>query len=430
MGRKIGSKNKTVNTAKNKNVININVNSTTSKKSRGRPRKTTANAQNRMPTYGGGNSMAPPQVIISQPQADNSNNNSLLSSFITSKMLNETMNLNRTYMTTVEPPREQPSYFNSRESIIPKLPDTPNLKQKDIIQEVKPPPPPPPPIAAMKKEPAKPFNLSGLSGRDAMMEELKYAQTDEGKAEKAKKKAETAAKREAKKLEKETTSQPQSTTDFLNMSFTPPKKDIVEMMTPSKEPTSTAITPYKGQQSTLEFLMGGTPQKTKPTQEDKKKARLTELKKKEKINAKELFELNDLKSHFTIQPNPNKDIARSIIGESIKRKAAYEKVKKNIKEKPIKTIQAIYRGNKIRNKLANDPDFQNKIDMKIKKYGDAASEYKTRGADAQDINKEFSDVMKTMRTGLQKYKTTLGTQPKKRGPKPKNPYSGLKKTEL
>jgi len=189
MGRKIGSKNKTVNTAKNKNVININVNSTTSKKSRGRPRKTTANAQNRMPTYGGGNSMAPPQVIISPPQADNSNNNSLLSSFITSKMLNETMNLNRTNMTTVEPPREQPSYFNSRESIIPKLPDTPNLKQKDIIQEVKPPPPPPPPpIAAMKKEPTKPFNLSGLSGRDAMMEELKYAQTDEGKAEKARKK--------------------------------------------------------------------------------------------------------------------------------------------------------------------------------------------------------------------------------------------------
>jgi hypothetical protein len=68
--------------------------------------------------------------------------------------------------------------------------------------------------------------------------------------------------------------------------------------------------------------------------------------------------------------------------------------------------------------------------MKIKKYGDAASEYKTRGADKPDINKEFSDVMKTMRTGLQKYKTTLGTQPKKRGPKAKNPYSGLKQTEI
>ncbi len=35
--------------------------------------------------------MSPPQVIISQPQPDNSNNssNNLLSSFITSKLLNE-----------------------------------------------------------------------------------------------------------------------------------------------------------------------------------------------------------------------------------------------------------------------------------------------------------------------------------------------------
>jgi hypothetical protein len=49
------------------------------------------------------------------------------------------MNLNRTNMTNVEPSRtEQPSYFNARESIIPKLPETP--KQRDIVQEVKPPP--------------------------------------------------------------------------------------------------------------------------------------------------------------------------------------------------------------------------------------------------------------------------------------------------
>ena len=69
-----------------------------------------------------------------------------------------------------------------------------------------------------------------LSGRDAMIEELRYAQSDEGKAEKAKKKAEAAAKKEAKKLEKETAPSQQSTTDFLNMSFTPPKKDIVQML--------------------------------------------------------------------------------------------------------------------------------------------------------------------------------------------------------
>jgi hypothetical protein len=42
-----------------------------------------------------------------------------------------------------------------------------------------------------------------------------------------------------------------------------------------------------------------------------------------------------LKSHFTAQPNPNKDIARSIIGESIKRKAA-EKVIPIKREESIK----------------------------------------------------------------------------------------------
>ena len=57
----------------------------------------------------------------------------------------------------------------------------------------------------------------------------------------------------------------------------------------------------------------------------------------------------------------------------------------------------------IRNKLSNDPDFKNKIELKIKKYGDAASEYKTRGADKPNINSEFSDVMKNMRKGLQNY---------------------------
>jgi hypothetical protein len=78
MGRKLGSKNKNINTAKNKNIININVNSSKSK--RGRPRKTTANTntQNRPPTSSGGISMAPPQVIITQPQTDNSNNNSFI----------------------------------------------------------------------------------------------------------------------------------------------------------------------------------------------------------------------------------------------------------------------------------------------------------------------------------------------------------------
>jgi hypothetical protein len=60
--------------------------------------------------------------------------------------------------------------------------------------------------------------------------------------------------------------------------------------------------------------------------------------------------------------------------------------------------------------------------MKIKKYGDGASEYNTRGPDEKGINKEFLDVIKTMRTGLQKYKTTLGTQPKKRGRPKTEPF--------
>ncbi len=64
--------------------------------------------------------------------------------------------------------------------------------------------------------------------------------------------------RKPKKLEKDAGPQ-QSTAEFLNISFSPPKKDIVQMLTPQKEPTSTAITPYKEKQSTLDFLIGGTP---------------------------------------------------------------------------------------------------------------------------------------------------------------------------
>ena len=100
----------------------------------------------------------------------------------------------------------------------------------------------------------------------------------------------------------------QSTTDFLNMTFTPPKRDIVEMMTPQKESTSSAIIPYRENRSLLDFAIGGTPQKIKTIQdikEEKMKNRLMELTKNKNLNAQELFELNDLKSHFTFKPNPN-----------------------------------------------------------------------------------------------------------------------------
>jgi len=349
MGRKLGSKNKNINTAKNKNIININVNSSKSKRGRGRPKKQ-SNDTTQYRQSGGMGGMAPPQVIISQPQPAPQQDNSLLSSFITSRMLNESNS--RTNMTNIEPQamKDQPSYFNARESIIPKFPDTP-LKQ-EMKQEIKPPtqsgPPPQPAPPRPPAPPAPPpkmndnlkgLDLTGLKGMDAVTAELKYLSSEEGKAEKARKKAEAAAKKEAKKLEKETAPQPQSTTDFLNMTFTPPKRDIVEMMTPSKERTSTAITPYKGTQSTLEFLIGGTPQKTEQQlKTEKNTKRLKELK-SDLTKPKKLFEYNDLKTELTGQPNPNKDIARSIIGKSIIRKAAAEKANTIKIEEDIKQLK-------------------------------------------------------------------------------------------
>ena len=178
MPRTKGSKNKNTNTAKNKNVININVNSSTSKKGRGRPRKqsndTTQNRQTRHPLgYNPGPSMmAPPQVIVSQPTPQQ--DNSLLSSFITSRMLNESNMLSsRTNIPTVEPPttREQPSYFNARESIIPKLPDTPItkppvIKPADISPSTKiktgePAPPPEPTKTDVKPDDVAPPKEKG-----------------------------------------------------------------------------------------------------------------------------------------------------------------------------------------------------------------------------------------------------------------------------
>jgi hypothetical protein len=170
MGRTKGTKNKNknVNTAK-KNVININVNSNTSttKRGKGRPRKTDTkkNNPNDLPpnTSSGYNSRpqyAPPPIPIITPAQDGSI--SMLSQFLTSKILNdsnrtinlpETTNLNYT-KESVEPSRT----FNSRESIIPRLPDTPPPKHNEIVNEIQPvvpdtdtqrpsegPPKPPPP---------------------------------------------------------------------------------------------------------------------------------------------------------------------------------------------------------------------------------------------------------------------------------------------
>jgi hypothetical protein len=102
------------------------------------------------------------------------------------------------------------------------------------------------------------------------------------------------------------------------------------MLTPQKERKSTALTPYKGQQSTLDFLIGGTPQKTpQQLKVEKQIKRLKEIKRSPKI--KDIFESNDLKTEMTNQPNPNKAIASSIINRAIKSNIA----RKELTEKKI-----------------------------------------------------------------------------------------------
>jgi hypothetical protein len=425
MPRTKGSKNKNINTAKNKNVININVGSSVSKKGRGRPRKQNANsnAQTRYPNYGGGNANAPPQVIISQPQPDN--NSSALSSFIASRFLNESMNSNKSNLLSVEPTlREQPSYFNARESIIPKLSETPRkemmqeikppVQQQTIKQDVKPPPPPPPPPAQKQPAAQKP-NLSSLSGMDAIVAELKYANTEEGKAEKARKKAE----RESKK-----TASQQSTTDFLNMSFTPPKKDIVEMMTPAKETKSTAIVPYKENKSFLDFVVGGTPQKLKTPKQhlEKEKERLKELSKIDKKSVKETFEFNKIKSQFTDQPNPNKDIAKSILTDAIKAKKARKEMQDLVTKKAASTITKA-----IKNKIAKKDFYDAVVNFEPSQYQEKIRKNR------KDFTRVISDTKKTEKernkAQLQLKKTDDVFVRKSNAGRPKT-YDGQKQTEL
>jgi hypothetical protein len=174
----------------------------------------------------------------------------------------------------------------------------------------------------------------------------------------------------------------------------------------------------------------------KPVEKDVKPAYLQFLeKRREKDQAKLDKELskNKISQDLINVQTPIQKKAATTLQTAIRQKIAKNKVADKYIERQqnaASKIQGLSRGIKTRNALANDKSFQNKIDMKIKKYGDAASEYKTRGADDPDINKEFSDVIKTMRTGLQKYKTTLGTQPKKRGPKPKSKYLSVNELEV
>jgi len=138
MPRTKGSKNKNINTAKNKNVININVNSSKSK--RGRPRKQNRQT-NQPPGYNPGPSMmAPPQVIISQPTPQQ--DNSLLSSYIASKILSESNTPSRAVI-----PSSEPAPIPSSD-LAPAPP--PSIKPSAIIRTDEPKPPQPPPKIDVK----------------------------------------------------------------------------------------------------------------------------------------------------------------------------------------------------------------------------------------------------------------------------------------
>ena len=420
MPRKVGSKNKTkninknVNTAKNKNVININVNSNQStKRGRGRPKNnntnTTKPGDNPPNSSSGYNArpqqMPPPIIPIIAPAQDASM--TLLSQFLTSKMLNDsnrTINLPETTQLNYSRSSVEPSHtFNSRESIIPKIPDTPHTKQQDIVNEIKP--------YIQAKRPSKTSSMDllpkyvknskdelRLNKFDIIASKYDKEDTDYYDYE-PEEKQKPMSEINPKKIENEVKPQQQSTSDFLKMNFTPPKRDIVQMLTPQKEPTSTAITPYKEKQSTLDFLMGGTPQKPKPTKEDIKKARIIELQKKKQMSTKETFELNDLKSHFTSQPNSNKDIAGSMITKAIKSKIA---------RKDFKDAKDTY-----------DPaKHQDKIRDKRKEFTRIITTQSTTHQAKEEAQKRLNKT-----EHLFKRKSNAGRPPS-------NPYTGLKQTEI
>ena len=113
-----------------------------------------------------------------------------------------------TNMTYDEPSRRET--LNFRESIIPKVEDTPvkTNVEPPPPPPTGPPPPPPPPPTTIKTNDVKPstntgFNADGLSAKEAITKELKYRASEEGKAEFARKKAEKEAKKAEKEANKE-----------------------------------------------------------------------------------------------------------------------------------------------------------------------------------------------------------------------------------
>ena len=459
MGRKKGSKNINTNTAKNKNVININVNTATKKK-RGRPKKTDSTSNDNKTTRnqqltGGGayNTRAPvftapppPVQYIAPPQPDQSN--SLLQSFITSRLLSESTIPNRTNMTNMsndEPIRSyEPSRretMNLRESIIPKYEDTP------IKTNVKPPPPPPPqttgppppppPPPKVKANDVKPstnteFNVGNLSGQDAINAELKYRASEEGKAETARKKAETARK----KAEKEAKKEGKSMLDSMGMSFPSP-------FTPAPKTQSTALIVRPEQQSMLDFVTGGgTPKRaTKKSefdlQQDAKRGKLTELIGK-KRTTKETLQYNNLREELASVPNPNPTIASNAIKNAFKGKLARNEMKVNasIKQSAKKENAAITLQNAFKSKKARDEfkKLEPEMDRLIKDYANKKSEQKTRG---KNVSQNELDALDKKRKGMKDFKKRLGIQKKLGRPtlkdevkKLRDDFKGQKQTEI
>ena len=285
MGRKKGSLNKNIN--KNKNIININVNSTTEKRKRGRPSKSNnskSNNSNSKASSGGGYNRQSVQPIFMpsnipqqvQPSGDTTAFNSLMTSILErdrsySKMITPSMlapqntinesrvdipSLNSS-MPSMTKNNETPFKPAERLSIIPVLPPTP--------EQTKGPPPPPPPPPPPKKGP----NLNGLTGMAAVIEEIKFASTEEGKllkkAQKEKEKEEKKAQK-AQKEEKKQTETPIKT-DPLFISPIEAVNNILGGKSTHKKPTkkqykafledeTTTITPQQ-KTSLLDFMGGG-----------------------------------------------------------------------------------------------------------------------------------------------------------------------------
>jgi hypothetical protein len=270
-----------------------------------------------------------------------------------------------------EPSRRET--LNFRESMIPKVEDTPvktNVKPPPP-PPTGPPPPPPPPPPKVKANDVKPstnteFNSGGLSGQDAINAELKYRLSEAGKAEIARKKAE----KEANKAEKEANKEGKSMLDSMGMTF--PSPFTPTKTTPSK---STAVIVRPQQQSMFDFVLGGgTPSKqhTKPTEEDVKKGakikRVKELNSKPDKTTKETLQYNDLRQELAGTPNENPVIASNAIKNAFKGKLARNEMKINSSMRQSElnaatSIQKAVRGHKARKQIADEA---NQLEKQIK----------------------------------------------------------------